>query len=141
MRASSDPKIGRRIGLLFATIGLGLLTGCLFAYRSQDRFYGGALSAEGTVVDLEWSRGSARSVVTFRADDELEYTVKGSVWSKPPAHEKGEKVKVVYHAGRPQEARLASFFERWFLVLVFGFMGAIFTGVGTLVALALGRGR
>jgi hypothetical protein len=139
MSASSDPNVGRWIGLIFATVGLGLLTGCFFAYRSQDRFYGSALSAEGTVVDLEWRGNSARSVVSFRADDELEYTVKGHIWSKPPAHEKGEKVKVVYHAGRPQDARLASFFERWFLVLILGFMGTIFTGVGTLVAVVLGR--
>lgn len=139
MSASSDSRFGRWFGLIFATVGLGLLTGCFFAYRNQARYHGNALSAEGTVVDVEWRGGSARSIVTFRADDELEYTVRGNVWSKPPAHEKGEKVKVVYHAGRPQEARLASFFERWFLVLILGFMGTIFTGLGTLVAVVLGR--
>jgi hypothetical protein len=136
---SSNPNVGRLVGVIFAIVGLGLLTGCFFAWRSQNAFYGNAMTAEGTVVDLEWQGNSSRSVVTFRADDELEYTVKGNVWSRPPAHDKGEKVKVVYHAGRPSEARLASFFERWFLVMIFGFMGTIFTGVGTLVAVVVGR--
>src|SRR5688572_24962795 len=93
------------LGLGFVLIGLGMLTGAYFAWRSQDRFMKETVQAEGEVVDLEWNKGSARAVVKFRAQDELEYTVKGSVWSKPPSHEKGEKVNVAYYPDNPADAR------------------------------------
>jgi uncharacterized protein DUF3592 len=45
----------------------------------------------------------------------------------------GQKVSVVYRAGRPEEARIPSFFEFYLPTLVFGGVGIIFD----LIALAL----
>ncbi|MFF4359504.1 DUF3592 domain-containing protein [Streptomyces sp. NPDC001604] len=64
---------------------------------------------------------------------------RGSVGSNPPSYEAGERVEVLYRADSPQDARINGFASLWLLPLIFGGLGLLATGIGTVIALAMRR--
>lgn len=62
--------------------------------------------------------------------DGVRRRITGSVSSSPPAFSVGERVTVRYVPGRPDEARIDSFLETWFVSLILGLLGTIFFSVG-----------
>ncbi|MFJ3638338.1 DUF3592 domain-containing protein [Streptomyces sp. NPDC090108] len=136
-------------GALFLAIGLALAGGSV-------SFLSEAKRAPGTVVGMDWRSGSsgqhgvgrrthsgptAHPVVAFTAADGVRRTFTGSVGSKPPAYDEGERVEVLYRPGSPEDARIDSFVSLWLLPLVFGGIGLVITGVGTAVAVVMRRQR
>ena len=53
----------------------------------------------------------------------------GSVASSPPSYRRGESVTVRYRAEEPENAHLDSFMDSWFLVLILGGLGTVFTSI------------
>lgn len=120
---------------LFSLSGLGMLTAAFFTTRSQIDFRKGTISVPGKVVELTPSRGSEGGTLytpVFEFVDQADRThrVKGAVASSPPPYETGEAVTVLYRPEDPEKAQLDSFTESWFVPLIFGSMGTVFTSVG-----------
>ncbi|WP_299881707.1 DUF3592 domain-containing protein [uncultured Cocleimonas sp.] len=125
---------------IFLPIGLALLAGAFYFYTSTQTFLKGALSAQGTVIELVRSKSSNSSsssssytykpVVEFKtpAGKRIEFT--SSTGSKPPSYSKGEIVEVFYDESFPQKAKINGFFYLWGPAIILGLMGVIFTLIG-----------
>jgi hypothetical protein len=129
-----DKNFIRIFVLVFGLVGLGLLTGAFFALRSEISFRAGALSAPGTVLDLAPttdSKGTTMYKPVFEFTDRSDrmHRITGSVASSPPSFERGEAVTVRYRPENPENAHLDSFMDSWFLALIFGGLGIVFTSI------------
>jgi len=129
-----DKNFIRIFILVFGLVGLGLLTGTFFALSSEISFRAGALSAPGTVVDLVPTTDSEgetlyKPVFEFTDRNDRVRRVTGSVASRPPSYGRGEAVTVRYRPENPENAHLDSFMDSWFLVLILGGLGAVFTSI------------
>ncbi|MFJ4526665.1 DUF3592 domain-containing protein [Streptomyces sp. NPDC088810] len=146
---------GARRWITFGAIafgGLFLVIGLILAGVSAS-FLADAERVRGTVVALEWrddhSEVSRRKrvadgpvaypVVEFTAADGTRRTFRDSTGSNPPAYERGERVEVLYRADSPEDARINGFASLWLLPLIFGGIGLVFAGIGTVVALVTRR--
>lgn len=147
---------GARRWITFGAIAFGalfLVVGLVLAGMSVS-FLEDAERARGTVVSLEWRNdhnGASRRaqandkpvaypVVEFTPDDGAPRKFRDSTGSNPPSYEAGERVEVLYRADSPGDARIDGFASLWLLPLVFGGVGLLIAGVGTVVALTT-RGR
>lgn len=120
---------------VFGLAGLGMLIGSGWTLGNTLKFRKVAGVAEGTVVELLGSRDSKgktsyKPVVEFTDTSGTSRRITGSVASRPAAYDEGEKVKVRFDPAKPDQARLDTFMENWFLPLLLGGMGLIFFGVG-----------
>lgn len=123
-------------GVFFMLPGLGMLAGLygvIVTGPDPDRM----LKTEGEVIGVPG--GTPR--VVFVDNDGREHVVDGTVSSEPPSYEIGEKVGVLYDPARPDEAIIDSFLERYFVVLMLGGMGGLFTLIGGGTVLAAVRSR
>ncbi|WP_424887129.1 DUF3592 domain-containing protein [Streptomyces sp. XH2] len=135
------------------TIGsLSLVTGLIFAGVSVS-FLTDAERAPGTVVALDWqgdhgggtrkARGddtpAAYPVVEFTSADGTPRKFRDSAGSNPPSYAVGEKVEVLYRPGSPEDARIKGFLSLWLMPLIFGGIGLLFMGIGTVIALVSRR--
>lgn len=119
--------------ILFPLIGLGLLGGAFYTWHSTNEFVSGARVAQGTVVDLVSSRSSDSTwapVVVFRTAEGREVRFRSEVRSSPPSHSVGETVEVLYRPEQPAKAEINSFMSLWFVTMVLGGIGAVFTLLG-----------
>lgn len=79
----------------------------------QSRPFQQGVECEGTVIDLvtrpdeDESEGQA-PVVRFIAQNGQEFTITGTVYSRPPAYNIGQTVPVVYPTNQPERARIKS---------------------------------
>ncbi|MFJ9821342.1 DUF3592 domain-containing protein [Streptomyces sp. NPDC101151] len=133
-------------GALFLVIGL-ILAGVSVSFLAD------AERARGTVVALEWrndhsgvgrekrvkDKPVAYPVVKFTPADGTPRTFRDSTGSNPPAYEEGEQVEVLYRADSPEDARINGFASLWLLPLIFGGIGLVIAGIGTVFALAMRR--
>ncbi|HUJ12996.1 MAG TPA: DUF3592 domain-containing protein [Thermoanaerobaculia bacterium] len=134
----------RRLGvpgsILFAVAGCGVLFGA-YKWNAHERaFYATAIHTTGRVTELvpkqdkDGTQFAPR--VLFSDVDGHSISFVSSVSSKPAAYNVGDSVKVVYSPNLPQNAEVDSFFNRWGLVSILGFMGAVFVflGIGSIVS-------
>lgn len=141
-------NVSRLVGNIFGGIGLILLAlSAYFAYRSHT-FLQRALPAEGTVVELvqsmvhnseektDYPVWSALMEYEFRGKT---YRFKSPFGSSQPDHQIGDRVALLVDPDQPGEPEEDTFFGRWFVTLLLGGMGLIFTGVGFTVARVFGR--
>ena len=130
------------IPVLFTLLGLGMLAPALWISYQSWAFLQTAQAVPGTVIALQWSNGEnsrvARPVVSYEVRGEP-YQVTGSVASSPPAYDVGDPVRVLYPPGQPKAARLESGFDLWFLPVLLGGMGLVFTLVGAGVGYLMWR--
>ncbi|MEW2401011.1 DUF3592 domain-containing protein [Streptomyces sp. NPDC046862] len=134
-------------GSLFLVVGL-ILAGVSVSFLTD------AQRARGTVVTLEWrndhsgvsrkkrtdDKPAAYPVVEFTSADGTQRKFRDSTGSNPPSYEVGERVEVLYRADSPDDARINGFASLWLLPLIFGGIGLLSAGIGTVVALVT-RGR
>jgi hypothetical protein len=126
------------VGPSFLVIALG------FALNTS-MFLHSSVSATGTVVSLAPKRAdnvvSFAPVFTFTAAGRS-YTMTADVASNPPGFHVGQSVPVLYQTANPGHAKIASFGQLWFMVLIFGVVGAFMTAVGyALLQFGRARGR
>lgn len=131
------------LALVFLPVGLGLLTGGGFAYRSARYLVDHAARAQGTVLGLEEhvSRDSDGDIsVTYRPwvrfttaeGRTLEFL--SDTGTNPPSYHEGDTTPVLYLPEAPdRSAQIEGGFEQWGLTLILGFLGAVFTGIGGLM--------
>ncbi|EFL36967.1 predicted protein [Streptomyces viridochromogenes DSM 40736] len=133
-------------GALFMIVGL-ILAGVSVSYLA------GAERAPGRVVALEWRNDHTSSSRKKRVNDEpaaypvIEFTsndgtprkFRDAAGTNPPSYEVGEQVEVLYRADSPEDARINGFASLWLLPLIFGGIGLLFSGIGTVIALVMRR--
>lgn len=118
-------------GFIFLGVGLAMLaaataiSGWTLWTRSQWT------TVEGTVIDevlTPMADGNAYCpVVRYTARFGQQLTHRFNICAWPPAYEIGERVQVYYDPNDANNVQLDSFFGTWFLPLLLGFMGLIFS--------------
>ncbi len=132
------------VGVIFTIVGLALVFGALYAYKSQQKFLSGAVASTGTVTALEFSRsrkggGSYHPVVEFQTPESRTYSFRSEMGSRPPAYEVGEQVEIRYNPQNPTDAKLTGFWNLWGLAFLFAGLGCVFGGIGTGMLVSLFR--
>lgn len=126
-------------GSIFFVVGLGMLTGGFFAWRNHEEFRAHALKTEGVVIDFvrhvsdDSKRGKSVTyapLVKFTDQNEHVIQFSSSVSSGSPGYSRGDRVAVLYDPTTPEKAQIDSFMENWFVTLILGGMGVIFTLLG-----------
>lgn len=131
----------------YGFIGIFGLVGFLFLFIAIDsaahqiNFIHHALRAEGTVIDMQpthstrhWA-GMYIPLVRYTADDGHMYILVSDIPVQPSALSRGEQVTVLYLQGHPETARIDASSSLWTFSLVFGIVGAAFSGVPGLMLL------
>lgn len=124
------------LALIFGVIGVAMLGGAAFFRGKTAEELRTFLPADGVVTANIATRSGRNNSTTysaqvrFTAKDGSTVTFKESFSSNPAAHQVGDKVKVFYDPGNPQNARIDDFMNTWFLPLLLGGMGLIFGLVG-----------
>jgi len=67
------------------------------------------------------------------------YTYTSSTSSSSPDYDIGEKVEVLVDPDNPEEVLVNAFWERWLIVVILGFMGSMFTGLGYMAYRLMGN--
>jgi hypothetical protein len=134
------------IKYLFSLIGLGMLVGAFFWYKSTNAFLAEATKAEGSVIELRLSRSSDSTtyapVVNFVTRKGEEITFVSSVSSNPPSYRVGEKVDIFYLPANPYEAKINGFFSLWGGATIVGGLGGLFFLIGiAITVLPMVKGR
>jgi hypothetical protein len=122
---------------LFAGIGVLLLAVAAVTAFLTFRFVAGSERADGTVVDLRESYDSEDDTTSYYPVVRFETTEGRPVRFESDvstSDDVGDTVDVLYDPDDPNDAKLAGFFNLWFLSLIFGALGAVFTGVGGYLA-------
>ncbi|MGA9335355.1 MAG: DUF3592 domain-containing protein [Rudaea sp.] len=122
-------------GIIFLVVGLGMLTGGFFLWRSQANFVAHALHADGTVTDLDYQRGSKgkgtyHPVVEFSAQGGKIIHFTSSTGSNPASYSRGDHLRVLYDGANPEHASIDSFMSNWFGTLMLGGLGLVFALIG-----------
>lgn len=131
--------------LQYVFTGIGVLMLAIAGYLSYrvHSFTSTAQVATGEVVSLDQNRDGAKPIVRFTDRQGREVEFQSSVRSKPPSHELGERVQVLYDPAEPAEAELDGFISLWLGPLIVGGLGTAFfaIGAGWLLFKAKRRGR
>jgi len=104
--------------------------------NSRERaFNARAERATGTVTDLEHRRdsdggGAYYPVIRFVTATGDKVTFRSSVGSRPPSHDVGEAVAVLYDPADPHGARMAGFFTLYVGSFITSILALIFGGIG-----------
>ncbi len=119
----------------FGLIGLGLLAGALFSYRSTQAWLSTSATAAGTVIGYERRTDSEGAlsyfpVITFTPanGDEIEFT--SSTGSSSRGYAIGASVPLRYNPALPFDAAIDTPLDLWITAGVLGFLGLVFTVVG-----------
>ncbi len=113
--------------LVVAVLGcaaVGFFAGALFCCLKTRSFLRAAQRADGVVVANAPARNGDGGetfvpIVRFAAAGGALVEIAGSVASNPPAHRIGERVGVAYLPKRPHDARILTFFNLYWLPLMF----------------------
>ncbi|WP_187808397.1 DUF3592 domain-containing protein [Aquipseudomonas alcaligenes] len=116
---------------IFPLIGVALLAGAVAVqvHRVGDQV--NMLATTGTVTDI----AGGCPTIEFSTGNGEPVSFRGGVCSNPPSFAIGESVAVLYEAANPSHAQLDSFMENWFVSLILGGIGALFTLLGLVFVL------
>jgi hypothetical protein len=127
---------------IFAGVGLVMLSVSGYLFYQENEFLQHAQVGSGTVIALGRSTSSKGGVtyypvVSYRTSNGTVEEFSSLVSSNPAAYDVGEKVEVYYDPNRPQSAEIRGFFTQWFVVLIFGGLGLVFTSIGVGIGVSL----
>lgn len=127
-------KVMAIIKYVFSLVGIGMLVGACFLYKSTSAFVAEATRAEGTVVELIRSESSSsatyKPVVNFVSQKGEKIEFVSSVSSNPPSYSKGQKVEILYLPAEPQNAEINGLFSIWGSSIILGGMSGVFFLIG-----------
>ena len=123
-----DPSI--LVGRIFSGVGLIFMVVVFLLLWLDQKKARNSSRVIGTVSSLDYgSSGTAAPVIGYRVNGKKQY-IHGTVWSSPPSYEVGEEVELLISGSRPDQVIINSFFERYFLISLFGFFATVFGGIG-----------
>ena len=112
---------------LGVALGFGIHNGTLLLRSIVAK---GAVLILEPVRDQEGNTFNYAPVFTFNAVDGRSYTVKSAIATNPPESAVGDRVRVLYVKSDPEGARLANFWQFWFVPVLLAALGLFFTGAG-----------
>lgn len=120
---------------IFLLIGLGMLGGAIYLYFDVRHAIAVAAVADGRVIAIEESRDSDGDYtyyprVRFHAGTGQQIEFTGDVGSNPSGFAVGEAVRVCYDPSNPDDARIDTFMQLWFMPLLLGGIGTLFSLMG-----------
>jgi hypothetical protein len=120
-----------------------LLVGGGFAVHVES-FIHSASRTHGQVIDLAPRTNNDNDVeyapiFRFVAENGQAFTVTSSVSSNPAGFEVGETVEVLYRKDDPVGAQIASFWQLWFIPVIFGAIGVVHGLIGVAALFVLRR--
>ncbi len=125
---------------VFTLIGLGMLVGAAYSYIHTKNFLKDAITTNGQVIDLVYSRSSDSDVykprVSFTTNTGENITFTSSSGSNPPSYSKGETVEVFYKPENPNKAKINGYFSLWGATSILGGLGFVFFAIGGSMLLA-----
>jgi hypothetical protein len=143
----SGANVGRMVGLIFMSIGIVMLAIVFYLLYSHQQFEKSAVTVKGTVVEFQsYESRNKNSSSTTMYTPVFEYEFKGKKYtyvstssSNVKEYEVGEPIDILVDSENPIEVLVNSFMEKWFLPLLLGFMGTLFTGLGYAAFAVLGK--
>jgi hypothetical protein len=99
-------------------------------------FLASSITASGTIESFapvyndDHEISGYAPVFSFQTIDGQAYTVTSTAGANPPGFVVGQRVKVLYERLDPASARIATFWQLWFLALNFGLAGVGATVIG-----------
>jgi hypothetical protein len=138
MTLQSGRNMGHWVGLGFMSIGIIMLASVTYMVVSNNKFEKIAVHVKGKVIDFtshESSDDDGGSTTMYAPVFEYQfngqtYQYTSSTSSSSPEYDVGEEVEVLVDPKNPNEVLINTFWEKWFLSLVLGIMGVMFTGMG-----------
>lgn len=109
---------------ILSLAAVGFFAGALFCCLKTRSFLRAARRTEGVVVANAAARNSDGGetfvpIVQFATAGDARVEIAGRVASNPPAYRIGERVRVAYLPKRPHDARILTFFNLYWLPLMF----------------------
>jgi hypothetical protein len=137
-----DPaKFLRRLGKFFLIpIGVSLVLGAGWSAWSTQTWIDRSDEAEGKVIEMVRIRDRDDGgymfapLVRFQTGDGRSIEFQSSLRSNPPGYRTGQTVTVLYDPDAPESAAIRGLFSLWL-----GFMGSIFTAIGTAMVFVSSR--
>ncbi|MBY0550849.1 MAG: DUF3592 domain-containing protein [Candidatus Obscuribacterales bacterium] len=126
-----------QIVILFLA-GLGLIFGSVsyFTFTCSRSLVEGGKAAEGTVTDLVHSKAYT-PVVRFQTESGETIEGQSQFGSNPPQFKVQDKVRVFYKESNPKEWTIDSWWDLYFLPVMFGaFSGALFLAAAITAAVS-----
>ena len=138
MRLKRDARSPDVVAVAMLLMGPLFLLAGVVALVWNIHFISSAATAEGRVIELVDTSSPGESA-QYKA--KVSYDVAGetytghSTWSTAPAaFDVGERVQVLYDPAKPSSMMLDTFFEKWFIALIFLGIGNLFTIIGLIRA-------
>ena len=126
--------------IIFSTIGSVLMIGAVMKIIGNIFFLRLSQKAIGTVVYLKTARVRSRRshnvylpVVEFEPASNHKIRITATVGTNPPDYQIGDTLTVRFLPKRPGSGKIHSFWEMWFLPLLFFTIGAIVFGTALLI--------
>ena len=108
------------LSAIFFLVGIAMLIGGIFVYRSNQQFLQSSLKSTGTITGLDLKHSSDSSsyypVVQFRTLENQIINFTSSVGSNPASYQVGETVEVNYNPTNPTSAKINDFTSNWLTV-------------------------
>lgn len=141
-------NVGRLVGMIFMSIGTIMLAVVAYLLVSNYQFMQRAQSVKGKVIDYQsyQSRDRDSNSSTSMYTPTYQYAYKGKLYThisttstSSKDYEIGDPVEILIDPEDPKEILINSFMVKWFLPLLLGFMGTLFTGLGFVAFRFLGK--
>ncbi|MBL7872374.1 MAG: DUF3592 domain-containing protein [Cyclobacteriaceae bacterium] len=140
-------NVGRLVGGVFMCLGVIMLAIAAYSIASNYKFSERAITVKGKVIDYdsyESRNDDGRSTTMYTPT--FEYSFKGKIYthksttsSSSKDYKIDEAVNVLVDPDKPTEILIDSFWERWFVSVLLGFLGIMFTGMGYLAYRVFGK--
>lgn len=114
-------------------VGMGFIIGAIYNYIETSRFVQSSAQTTGVVTNLQHRADLYYPVIRFRDANFEKHFIHSSTGSSTPYYELGETVRVYYSKSNPDDARIDSFWDLWFLVWFLALFGVAFASVSTLL--------
>jgi hypothetical protein len=147
MHQKPSVNIGRLVGGIFMGLGVIMLAIAAYFIVSNYKFSERAITVKGKVIDYnsyESRNDDGGSTTMYTPTFEYEfqsktYTHKSTTSSSSQDYELDELVDVLVDPDNPKEILIDSFWEKWFVSVLLGFLGTLFTGMGYLAYRVFGK--
>lgn len=150
-RSATNPgvNVGRLVGSIFMVLGSIMLSVVVYITYSNYQFSKRAIPVRGIVLEYNSyystdsdGGGSTMFTPTFEYSyNGRKYTYTSNTSSSSKEYNEGDEVEVLVDPDDPDSVLVNAFWERWFLVVLLGFMGSMFTGLGYMAYAVLGKTR
>ncbi len=146
-RKKPDVDVGRIVGALFMSLGVIMIAVVAYLVVSNYQFSQRALAVKGKVIDYDtYQSRNDNGASTTMYTPTFQYTFKGKTYTYKSTtstsshdYEIDEIVDVLFDPDEPQEILIDTFWEKWFLPVLLGFMGSMFSGMGFMAYRLLGN--